>query len=232
MGWWITLGVVVLLALLPLGVSVKYNSEGPLVKVILGPIRITVFPLPKKEKKEPTEAQKQKAAEKAEKKEADKAAKKAQQQAAKDKAAAEKRLRKAQGIEEPKDEKGGSWTDFLPLVKEVFRFLKDFGRKLRIDNLEMKLIMGGGDPSNLAINYGRAWAALGNLLPQLEKLFVIKKRDLEIECDFTASETLVIARLDLTITLGRLLAAVFTLIGRALVTFIKILIKRKGGAKQ
>lgn len=232
MGWWITLGVLILLALLPLGVSVKYNSDGPLVRVILGPVRMTVFPLPKKEKKEPTEKQKKKAEEKAAKKAADKAAQKERKQAAKEKAEAEKRLKKAQGIEEPKKEKGGSWTDFLPLVKELFRFLGDFRRKLRVDNLEMKLIMGGGDPCDLGINYGRAWAALGNLLPQLEKLFVIKKRNLEVECDFTASETLVIARLDLTITLGRLLAAVFTLIGRALVTFIKILIKRKGGAKQ
>ena len=52
MGWWITLAILVLLAILPLGVSVKYDSEGPLVRVILGPVRFTVFPLPKKEKKE------------------------------------------------------------------------------------------------------------------------------------------------------------------------------------
>ena len=52
MGWLIALGVVVLLAVLPLGVSVKYSAEGALVRVILGPIRLTVFPLPRKEKKE------------------------------------------------------------------------------------------------------------------------------------------------------------------------------------
>ena len=52
MGWWIALGVVVLLAVLPLGVSVKYNSEGPLVRVILGPVKLTVFPLSKKKKKD------------------------------------------------------------------------------------------------------------------------------------------------------------------------------------
>ena len=52
MGWLITFGILFLLAVLPLGVSVKYDSEGPLVRVILGPVRFTVFPLPKKEKKE------------------------------------------------------------------------------------------------------------------------------------------------------------------------------------
>ena len=52
MGWLITLGVVVLLAVLPLGVNVNYDSRGPLIRIIAGPVKITVFPLPKKEKKE------------------------------------------------------------------------------------------------------------------------------------------------------------------------------------
>ena len=116
-------------------------------------------------------------------------------------------------------------------MKEALRFLGDFRRKLRVDVLEMKLIMASDDPCDLAVNYGRAWAAVGNLLPQLERLFVIKKRDIQVECDFTASETLVIARLDLTITLGRLLAAVVVFGVRALKEFLKIKKKRKGGAK-
>ena len=44
MGWLITLGILVLLGILPLGASVKYDADGPLVKVIAGPIRITVYP--------------------------------------------------------------------------------------------------------------------------------------------------------------------------------------------
>ena len=52
MGRLITLAVLILLAVLPLGVSVLYDSEGPLVRVIAGPLKIKVFPLPKKEKKE------------------------------------------------------------------------------------------------------------------------------------------------------------------------------------
>ena len=51
MGWIIALGVVILLAILPLGVRIRYNSDGMLVKVIAGPLKITVFPLPKKQKK-------------------------------------------------------------------------------------------------------------------------------------------------------------------------------------
>ena len=59
---------------------------------------------------------------------------------------------------------------------------------------------------------------------------MIKKRDLEVECDFTADQTLVIARLDVTITLGRLIALGVVYGIRALITFLKIRKKRKGGA--
>lgn len=213
MGWYIALGVVVLLAVLPLGVSVRYDSEGPLVRVILGPVRFTVFPLPKREKK----------------KKGKKAVSSLKEEAAEPVAGNPVPPPKPKE-KKPKEEKGGSFLDFVPLVKLVFRFLGDFRRKLRVNQLELKLIMAGGDPANLAINYGRAWAAVGNLMPQLDRIFVIKKRDVEVECDFTASETLVIARLDLTITLGRVLSLVFVYAIRALKEYLKIMKKRKGGA--
>ena len=216
MGWWITLGILVLLAILPLGVSVKYDSDGPLVRVIAGPLKLTVFPLPKKEKKNK---------------------KKAKKEMAKFEEPSEKPPENPKPPapsmkDKPPKQTGGSWTDFLPLVKVALDFLGDFRRKLRVNVLELKLIMAADDPCDLAVNYGRAWAAVGNLMPQLERLFVIKKRNVEVECDFTASETLVIARLDLTITLGRLLGAVVVFAVRALKEFLKINKKRKGGAEK
>lgn len=214
MGWIITLGVVALLAVLPLGVSIKYDSDGPLVKVILGPVKFTVFPLPQKEKKEKKKKDPKKKAESAQKEPVP-------QNPAPPPAPKE---------EKPKKESGGSLLDFLPLVKMVFQLLGDFRRKLRLDNLYLRLIMAADDPCDLAVNYGKAWAAMGNLMPQLERLFVIKKRDIEIECDFTANEALVIARLDLTITLGRILSLVVVYAIRAIVEFLKINKKRKGGA--
>lgn len=203
MGWLIALGILVLLAITPVGVHAGYNSEGILLRIIAGPARITVLPAKKKEKKpKKNEApKKQKPA---------KPAKTA-------KPAAEKK------------EKGGSVTDFLPLLQIVFDFLGEFRRKLRVNRLELKLILAGGDPCNLAINYGKAWAAVGNLMPQLERFFVIKKRDVEVECDFVASQTLVIARLELTITIGRVISMVVRYGIRALREYLKIVNKRKGG---
>ena len=218
MGWVIALGVVILLAVLPLGVSVRYNSAGPLVRVILGPIKITVFPLPKKKKKE----------KKPKKSEPSDTAKQIKEPLPGNPPPPPAPKQK----KEEKEDKGGSILDFLPLVQLAFRFLGDFRRKLRVDRLELKLILAGGDPANLAINYGRTWAAVGNLMPQLDRIFVIKKRDVEVECDFTSPETLVLARLELTITLGRLLSLVFVYAIRAIKEFLNIKKKRKGGAEK
>lgn len=207
--WLIVLGVLVLLAILPLGVSAWYNENGPLVRLIIGPVKLTLFPGKKKAKKENP------------KKEAKTDARK--------QAKAEKKAWKAQQKKPSKT--GGSWKDFLPLVKTGLAFLGDFRRKLRVKRLEANLIMAGGDPADLAVNYGKTWAAVGGLMPQLERIFVIKKRNIAVQCDFTAEKTLIYARLDVTITLGRLLALVVRYGIRALRQFIDIKNKRKGGAK-
>ena len=202
-GWLIALCIVILLAILPLGVSVIYNEDGPLVRVIAGFVRIKVFPLKKKEKK----AEKKKKKTKTKKKKSEKAA-----------------------SEKKPSSKGGSIMDFLPLMKVAVDFLNGFRRKLRVNTLEMKLVLAGGDPCDLGLHYGKAWEVLGNITPYLDRVFVFKKRDLDVTCDFEGSKTLIYVRLDLTITLGRLLALVFTAAFRALKVYLEIMKKRKGGA--
>lgn len=152
-------------------------------------------------------------------------------QSSKEKAPKKQKNKTARPPQEPV-EKGGSWKDFLPLVQVGLDALNDLRRKLRIRHLEMKLIMAGDDPCDLAIHYGQANAALGNLIPLLERCFVIKKRNLEIECDFEASETVVIARADVTISLGRLLGLVIRYGVRGLKEYLNLNKSRKGGASQ
>ena len=208
MGWLITLGILVLLAILPLGAAVNYHSEGFFLDVIAGPVRIPILP---KKKKDPNKKEKKK-----EKKKKPKSDKKG----------------KGETTGEKKKKKGGPITDFLPIVKTALDLLNSFRKKLRIKRLDLKLIMAADDPCDLAINYGRANAAMGNLMPQLERCFVIKKRNVEIECDFEASETVIIARADITITLGWLLAIVVFYGVRALKQYLQIKNKRKGGASK
>ena len=53
MGWLITLSILVLLAVMPLGVCICYDCAGPMVKIIAGLLQIQVVPARKKtEKKE------------------------------------------------------------------------------------------------------------------------------------------------------------------------------------
>ena len=202
MGWLIALGVLTLLAILPLGVRIRYDSSGFFAGVIAGPLGLTLFPRRKKKKKPKQKPDAQKAM--AEKKKT---------------AASQEKLKQ-----------GGSLTDFLPLVRLALDFLGDFRRKLRINRLEIKLILAGDDPCDLAVNYGRAWSALGNLMPQLERLFVIRKRDLQVECDFTADHTTIFTCLELTITLGRLISLGVGYGIRAVRELMIIQKKRKGGA--
>ena len=208
MGVWIAAAIVLALAVLPLGIRIRYNSAGLILRVIAGPLKITVFPM-KKPKKQKSKQKKPKQTQKAEP------------------TAPESESPRPPQTQPEQKETGGSLTRFLPLVRLGLKFLGDFRRKLRLDNLYLRLILAGDDPCDLAVNYGRIWAAVGNLMPQLERLFVIKKRDIQVECDFTAAEISVVAHVDATITLGRLLTLAVIYGIRILLEFLSM--KRKGG---
>lgn len=212
MGIWITAAFLLALAILPLGIRVRYNEAGFLLRVIAGPLKITVFPRKKKPKKQKAKQKKQNSEKRPESTDS-----------------GDNPPQPPKPLPEPK-EKGGSLTRFLPLVRLGLKFLGDFRRKLRVDNLCLRLILAGDDPCDLAVNYGRVWAAASNLVPQLERLFVIKKRDIQVECDFTAEEISVIAHVDITITLGRLLTLAVVYGIRVLFEFLSM--KRKGGGDQ
>ncbi len=211
MGWYITGAILILLAILPLGASVLYDEQGPVVRIIAGPLKIQVFPLKKKPKKETKPEKSEKP----------------------------KKAKASRGETEPKPRaskpvntvpRGGSWTDFLPLVQVALDLLNDLRLKLRIDHLKLHMTMAADDPCDLAINYGRMNAAMAGLLAQLERFLVIRKRDVHIDCDFTADSTVILARLDLTITLGRILYIAVRYGIRALTIFLNIKKQQEGGA--
>ena len=204
MGWWILLGVVLALGFLPLGISLRYDASGFRLGFLAGLIKIPVSASKEKKEKSPKKKKKSKAT---------------------------KSGSGTSGQKQPK-KKGGSLADFIPLLEVVIDFLQAFRRKLRVRRLEMKLIMAGDDPCDLAVNYGRAQAALGALIPQLERFFVIRKRNLEVECDFESTQTLINARIELTITLGRLLRLLIRYGLRVLKHFINQKNSKKGGSSK
>ena len=207
-GWLIFLGILVLIGILPVGASVCYDEAGPLVKLLLGPAKILLFPRPKKEKKTPQKDTK------AKKSKPEAATKQEPIPGGPPEGAPSKKLEKSK--------KGGSLLDFLPLVDVVLDMLSSLVGRLRIKYLRLRLTLAGDDPADLAVNYGRAQAAGAALLAQLNRFLVIKKQDVQIQCDFTSDTTTVLAQVDLTITIGRALGWAVAYGVKALATFLKI----------
>lgn len=193
MGWLIFLGVLVLLGCLPLGVRLNFDEGGFRAAVLIGRIPVPLYPMPRWLRNMPSKHKKEKQSPEPNPKPAE-----------------------PQSREQP----GGGIRRFLPFVRLGLELLGDFRRKLRVNFLRLRLTLAGEDPCDLAVNYGRAWAALGNLMPRLERALAIRKRDVEIQCDFQAEETTVIFAMDLTMTLGRLLGLALGYGLRALKLFL------------
>lgn len=196
MGWIVGIGIVILLAWLPLGILFRYDETGTSLKIAIGFWKISVLPRKKQQKtgnkkKQKTEAE------------------------------------KIPSTQEKTETVGGSLTDFLPLVDLTLDFLRDVRHRLRVRCMELKIMLAGEDPAKLAIHYGNAWAALGNLIPGLERAFVIQHRDIAVMCDFAGDATTVYACLEVTMTLGRLICLSVSYGVRAVTKYMKIQKKRK-----
>ena len=196
--WWMTLlaifAALVLIGCIPVGVDARYNAEGVFLAAKLGPIRLQLLPQKQKKKKK-QQKKPEKAPEKA--------------------ASQEKK---------PNPILSGGVDGILQLLDLGVQTLGDLRRKLRVNELTLYVRIGGSDdPAKAAMGYGRAWAAIGAITPSLERLFVIKKRDIRPALDYTISNTQVDAHLVTTITIGRSLALAL----RAGIRFLKILNERK-----
>ena len=132
------------------------------------------------------------------------------------------------GEDLPKD---GNLQNFWLTVRTILQFLEEFRKKIHVKNLEIQLVLAGDDPSDLAVNYGRTWAAVGSLIPVLEHYLTIKKQNIQVKCDFEAEQTQIFARLDATISLIRAVH----LLSKHGIKSIKQLLElkklRKGGAE-
>lgn len=216
MGWLIALGILLALGCIPVGVFARYDSGGCVVRIVAGAFRYTVFPAPKwsKKKKKKAVPEERKAEEESTREQKDQMP--AEQPSA------------STVAEAPKS--GNGIRDFLPLVQLALEFLNHFRRKLRMDDLRLKITLGGDDPCDLAVNYGRTWEALGNLLPRLERVFRIGKRNLDVQCDFTSTKTAIEFQTKLTLTLGQIAYMGIVYGFLFLKKFFAFKKKRKGGS--
>ena len=132
MGWLVALGLLLLLAVIPVGISLIYDEDGLFLSLLVGAVQIKLFP---KSKMKKPERQKKKRIPKS----------------------------NAAGTKQPAaKKKGGKLSDFLPLIEVIVQLLGSFCRKIRVKQLELNLVLAADDPCDLAVHYGKAWAAAGN----------------------------------------------------------------------
>ena len=106
------------------------------------------------------------------------------------------------------EKSGGKLTDFLPLVRTILNFLGDLKGRMRVNQLQLKIILAEDDPCDLSVHYGKTWAAVGGLQMHLDKLFRIKNQKIEVECDYLADATTVLGSVDVSLGFLQLLTLV------------------------
>lgn len=92
---------------------------------------------------------------------------------------------------------------YLPLIGDAAGRLK---RKLRIDHIFLHLIWGNPDPASAALGYGAANAAMGMIWPIIDHNFRVKKQEIHIDLDYNLAVPVVTTRVQLTMTIGQLVA--------------------------
>lgn len=210
--WWMTvlviLAVLVLIGCIPVGVDAAYGEGGVLLSAKIGFFRLQILPAKPQKPKKPKKPKQQKPA-------ASPAP-----SAAPDTPAAEAAPQKKLALP-------GGLNGILRLANLALSTLGDLRRKLRVEELTLHVTFAGDDPADAALHYGQAWAAIGALMPALDRLFVIKRRDICPILDYNREQMSVDAHLILTITIGRALALGL----KAGLGFLKLLNdSKKGGA--
>ncbi len=170
--------VIVLIALLPVGVRVQYDADGPCVHLLAGPIRIRLFPRVKQPQK----------------------------QTQRKDIKPPKKTKTAKEPAEPAQKKGGGLAMMWSFVRLGVSFLGELRRKLLVRRLQLHLTYGGDDPAKAAIQYGNSCAALHALWPVFDRLFRIRRPDVRLIFDAQACEITVRADVQITIRVGRVIA--------------------------
>lgn len=176
------LGLILLVLILPMGIRLSYSVMGLTLRLILGPLRLTLLPRKKRVKRE----------------------KKAK--ARKPRKTKKATIKKSRSKPAAETKKGGKFSGLGAYLPTVFELIGHFRRRLLMRRLILLVNLAGDDPCDLALHYGKANGAVGAAIPLLERAFRIRKRDIQIFCDFLAEETEVYVDLEIVACPARLLS--------------------------
>lgn len=174
MGWIVGGILLVLLAMMPIRLLIAYSLQGVSVKLKAGLLTFSVLP------RKPKTTQKK------------------ENEAGETAAAGSNAEKQTTKREKP------DISAYLRVLKLVLDLLIRLRNKAVMKRFDFLLILAGDDPSDLAVLYGRTQGAFAVLFGQIEAAFNIHKRNIRIECDFTADKTVFEGFTDISITFGRL----------------------------
>ncbi|GEM_PF-6390757 len=102
----------------------------------------------------------------------------------------------------------GKLSEFQPLIRGFFEAFGKFIKHFRVHRLYMDLTVGGTDPFEIAMDYGKIAALVGTLFPLTKSVLEQKGTDINVGFDFALDETTVSCSADMRIRIIWFLAAV------------------------
>jgi len=118
--------------------------------------------------------------------------------------------KKSTAVKKDKKERKRMVEILLRTWRPILRSLR---KGVRVDRLILNLALAGGDdPCAAAITYGRLWAVWGILRPALTENLRVRKERVDMRLDFELEKTVWDGEIALTISLGRSIAALLTVL--------------------
>ena len=118
----------------------------------------------------------------------------------------------------PKDPTKPDLFEMLELVKvgveSLSKPLRKLCKRIRICDLNIKMICGGEDAAEAALNFGRMNLLISNALGWMDVAFTLKRPHMDINVDFQSEETVTECSCKVKLSALAAMAFVFTFLGR------------------
>ena len=195
LGWSITLAILFFLAMVKVGIQVRYEQNKLYLALLIFKFRVALIG-DEKEKNPKKEKTKQE---------------KAGPETAAENAVSEKKPGKV--LQNP-------WVraildDWRELVELIGRTLTT----PTLDVLQMQVWVGGEDAAQCAMTYGRVCAAIGAALPVVENTFGIRRRKINVWCCYDRLHTEISVETAITVRIYEMIALAFALLGLGIKIF-------------
>lgn len=201
---WIILGVIaaliVVILCLRVGVTVSFGEELR-VTAQIGPKTLSIIPAPEKKPKKAKPQEKKPPAEKKSSKE-------------------KKKLDLHLTFDDIRGALRAVW-------QSLQRTLRRIGQRIRIDPMDVSIVLGDENPANTAEWYGWVNTAVWTVMPRLEEWLHMPRPHVHMAMDFNAVETKVSGTVGVSFRIGDLLAIGFAAAGPLLRFGIPFLKKQK-----